>query len=106
MFPKSLLETTAVCAVIVLEHSHSLQPEVISCQSGIVNLEQGIGIVSCLFEDLEGDRNYFKRCPLLTWLSQSIGEFIFMLFPSMFRKAVKNTKHRQVTHVLKWESFS
>lgn len=50
--PKSLLETPA----FFVPHPLSLlQPEVVSCQPGIVDLQQDIGIVSSQGEDLEGE---------------------------------------------------
>lgn len=61
--PGALLEAPAVCA----PHPHSLlQPEVISCQAGIVNLQQHVGIVSCQGEDLRGETHVIEK---IRWAS-------------------------------------
>ena len=48
------------CDSIVLHLLSLLQPEVISCQPGIINLNQDIGIVCCQGEDLEGETNQIQ----------------------------------------------
>jgi len=52
----TLLKTSHIYCDSIVPHLLSLlQPEVIGCQPGIINLNQDIGIVCCQVEDLEGE---------------------------------------------------
>lgn len=82
-----------------------LHPEVISCQSGIVNLQQDTGIVSCQVDDLKGETQVIEK---VRWAHGFSGYhrwvvFLYSSLPKIWREVNLNLNFHKLVHTFPLE---